>query len=518
MASDKKDFSEYKANDREIYYARRRGDDNITYAYFDNEVRFVPETKSMWLRIDNGKEDFVMCDIMEESDEQHGCNNPDILSEETRRECEESDREIAEENAQWVKHFEKKYNVDYEKQSYYYRVNSDSEGVPLPVNNVLCGCNINLNIGEGILDFIYADFMTPYKEGYLLALIPELLKETSEEDKAAAKERIRKYEEEHGIVMDSVMDSSPYKVLSKADLIYEEYMCYRSALSLIRDISYASLYSAICPPIFKEKHEYKAYKIYISYLTMLQKEFLELIEFCFDDEFYPEIFGKYQPHERFYVYASLVDRPINFYREETFTTKVSPPYGTLRKENFDIDEVSRRLTTEIDVTPGLVELSEKYGMELSELKSSIMVPKFVDKYYDFSTISEILELEFTKMLEMDIRFRKCKRCGKYFIVKGNYGTQYCDRVEEGKTQSCQKLAALEEYKKKNADNEAKKIYDKYYKRYSARLKVNQIKEPQFNQWRYKAITMRDECVAGKISTQEYVDWNEAAFPNRTKKS
>lgn len=42
-------------------------------------------------------------------------------------------------------------------------------------------------------------------------------------------------------------------------------------------------------------------------------------------------------------------------------------------------------------------------------------------------------------------------------------------------------------------------------------------EPEFNQWRYKAITMRDDCNDGKISLQEYIDWNEAYFPNRTKK-
>ena len=65
--------------------------------------------------------------------------------------------------------------------------------------------------------------------------------------------------------------------------------------------------------------------------------------------------------------------------------------------------------------------------------------------------------------------------------------------------SCQKLAALDEYKRKNANNEAKKVYDKYYKRYSARLKVFQIKEKDFKQWQYKAITMRDECIEGKIT-------------------
>ena len=80
------------------------------------------------------------------------------------------------------------------------------------------------------------------------------------------------------------------------------------------------------------------------------------------------------------------------------------------------------------------------------------------------------------------------------------------------------IKIIESYKEKNADNEAKKVYDKYYKRYSARLKVFQIKEKDFKQWQYKAITMRDECIDGKITLQEYIDWNESAFPNRTKKS
>jgi len=58
------------------------------------------------------------------------------------------------------------------------------------------------------------------------------------------------------------------------------------------------------------------------------------------------------------------------------------------------------------------------------------------------------------MLTKSVRFRKCKRCGRYFIMKGNYDTNYCDRVAEGETRNCQELAAQENYKKKMADNAA----------------------------------------------------------------
>lgn len=134
-----------------------------------------------------------------------------------------------------------------------------------------------------------------------------------------------------------------------------------------------------------------------------------------------------------------------------------------------------------------------------------------------ATGDDMLELEFTKMLEQDVRFRKCKRCGKYFIMKGNYDTKYCDRVAEGETRNCQELAAIENYKAKIADNKAIPIYNKYYKRYAARVKVRQIKEPDFKKWKYKAMEMRDQCSDGTISVEEFTEWMESSFPNRKPK-
>lgn len=74
----------------------------------------------------------------------------------------------------------------------------------------------------------------------------------------------------------------------------------------------------------------------------------------------------------------------------------------------------------------------------------------------------MLMFELWEMLTKSVRFRKCKRCGRYFIMKGNYDTNYCDRVAEGETRNCQELAAQENYKKKMADNAAIPLYQKYY--------------------------------------------------------
>ena len=63
-------------------------------------------------------------------------------------------------------------------------------------------------------------------------------------------------------------------------------------------------------------------------------------------------------------------------------------------------------------------------------------------------MADILDLEFTKLPKHQVRFRKCGRCGRYFIMKGNYDTRYCGRIVEVANRICQDVAAQENYQKK----------------------------------------------------------------------
>ena len=53
---------------------------------------------------------------------------------------------------------------------------------------------------------------------------------------------------------------------------------------------------------------------------------------------------------------------------------------------------------------------------------------------------------------------------------------YCEYIAEDETKTCRELAIQENYKAKTADKPEMKIYSKYYKRYSARVKTGQITE------------------------------------------
>ena len=103
-------------------------------------------------------------------------------------------------------------------------------------------------------------------------------------------------------------------------------------------------------------------------------------------------------------------------------------------------------------------------------------------------------------------------------MKGNYDTNYCDRIADGETRNCQELAAQENYKARIAGNQAIPLYNKYYKRYAARVRVRQLKEEEFKRWKYQALQKRDECSDGKITVEEFELWLEASFPNRVKKA
>ena len=164
----------------------------------------------------------------------------------------------------------------------------------------------------------------------------------------------------------------------------------------------------------------------------------------------------------------------------------------------------------------LDEFCEKYGLNKEEGLNP--KNKRTMKRTEVRSIFDMLNYEFSRMLESDIRIRKCKNCGKYFVLKGNYNTDYCDRLVEGSVRTCQAVGAEKVYKEKIATEEGWKLYKKYYKRYYARIKVGTIKEKDFNRWQYEAVGKRDDCLTGNLSAEEYEAWLEGSFKNREKKS
>ncbi len=139
------------------------------------------------------------------------------------------------------------------------------------------------------------------------------------------------------------------------------------------------------------------------------------------------------------------------------------------------EEMQKRIQTQIDSNSKEYQAFRKqFSAQPAQVEMAVRFPSLLNISYLCSTLYEMLMLEFTKMLEHGIRFKKCKNCGRYFILKGNYKTDYCDRIPEGETKDCQTIASLKNYRKKAATNTAWLLYNKFYKRYHARMKAGNI--------------------------------------------
>lgn len=345
--------------------------------------------------------------------------------------------------------------------------------------------------GEGILNFLYADFDSAYSE---------CLKHTKKD-----------------LPNETSLDIS---LLSEEEKKLYYYLALAETQKCFKPLIETSLFTAEFPPILLHCSEQELTDYY-HYLKEMQRKLLQLIEATFDEHFCGGFFNHLTHKTRFAGYcrkhgisaeqSRTIMHSISIQETENQVKNVLGGYGD---SDFDLDI---KITAASEVSPSVQKNLDKLGFTMPEMIALSAMQ--ADEYETCicESIEQQIEFELIQLLKSDIGMRKCKRCGKYFIMKGNYDTNYCDRIAEGETRNCQELAAQENYKKKMADNAAIPLYQKYYKRYAARVRVRQIKEPDFKKWKYRAMTKRDECTDGKISLAEFEEWLESSFPNRKKK-
>ena len=341
----------------------------------------------------------------------------------------------------------------------------DSRAYISPMNTA----SVFFSPGEGILNFLYADFDSAYNE-CLNRTKKDLPDETS-------------------------LDIS---LLTEKEKKLYYYLALTETQKRFKPLIEASLFTAEFPPILLHCSKQELTDYY-QYLKKMQNNLLHLIEATFDENFCDGFFNRLTHKTRFAGYCRKQGLPTE--QKRTIVHSISIVDA---EHQVEVSPSVQKNLDELGFTmPEMIALS---AMQADEYETCIC-----------ESIEQQIEFELIQLLKSDIGMRKCKRCGKYFIMKGNYNTNYCDRIAEGETRNCQDLAAQENYKRKMADNAAIPLYQKYYKRYAARVRVRQIKEPDFKKWKYQAMTKRDECSDGKITLAEFEEWLEGSFPNRKKK-
>ncbi len=239
---------------------------------------------------------------------------------------------------------------------------------------------------------------------------------------------------------------------------------------------------------------------YSKELRKLQLRYKGLMEFCLNQGLCPDELGHMSAYQRLNLYGSLP----HGYVPQMLTSVLT--LDATATDTFAGDDTAEQSPLEriFDIPAGLV---AHVGQQKLEPTREFML----------HSTSDILTLIFHELVLRDVKLKCCKHCHRYFVVKTKRNSDYCDRTVEGSSQTCQKLAAMEKFKAKKADNQAYQIFNLYYKRYHERKKVGTIKANVFDKWNREACTRRDACIDGKKDLEEFEAWCYKSFSNRPKK-
>ena len=246
----------------------------------------------------------------------------------------------------------------------------------------------------------------------------------------------------------------------------------------------------------------KAYSEYLGYIKHIQAMFIKLTSFCFSQTFFPEELGELNAYKRLHINI-----------ETEFGSGIPQELTEIRMLDGDV-KTSFKKSKKNKQTPLEQAFSIPAGFVNHVKNSDIEMPK----QYVLKSAYDAITLAFYQMVEDNVKVKKCLKCDKYFLVKNKQNTDYCGRIFEGGTQSCQQLGAMANFKKKNENNQPYIIFNLYYKRYHERKKVGSIKPPVFDNWNREACTKRDECMDGKCDLEIFEQWCYDSFPNRPRKN
>ncbi len=123
---------------------------------------------------------------------------------------------------------------------------------------------------------------------------------------------------------------------------------------------------------------------------------------------------------------------------------------------------------------------------------------------EYTSLGAFLYMELMEGLEDGTVPRKCANCGRYFLQAGGYDTEYCDNIAPRETtKTCKDVGAKNTFDQKVKTNPVWQLHQRAYKTHYARMKKKNMTQQEFLDWSEKAADLRDQCLAGRITVDEF---------------
>lgn len=124
--------------------------------------------------------------------------------------------------------------------------------------------------------------------------------------------------------------------------------------------------------------------------------------------------------------------------------------------------------------------------------------------YEISSLYQLLYLEVWSMVQDKVKIRKCRRCGKYFVVP-NRKTAYCNRTDESGV-CCSVVGSRQSFQKKMEKDGPLRIYTRAYKTHHARVMKRTMSKDAFRIWCDEARLRLERARAGKLDITQFQEW------------
>ena len=392
------DLKNYELSDYEEHLLNRTGTENVSFVDGMVYATYHPENNKTELMKTNDDEFVALCIEAEEQMKPLQTNSAD-------------------DNSEWLDRI--RFPVDSteidEFERVFYERHPDIK--PQQKNDPLSGSIVTVPLGEALFEFMYADFDSLYDE---------------------VEFRLYKYEE---FELPNANNDMPDNI--------NRFISYRAYKELINYLVFGSTASALFPPSIKNGADIsEAMDDYYQYLKTLQQEYKEVLEFCFDSNFHPDVLGEMTPAVRYYLYRKINKMPpfVEFNEEQRLLMgdkKTSADYDPLVLADFarehNIEAYTLMYFHNYDHKPVIREHNiEAYTLMYFHNYDHKPVIR-----YRCESLHEFLELELNKLIEYGVNLKRCERCGQFFTVKGNYDARYCNRIHFGEIRTCRDLAAEE---------------------------------------------------------------------------
>lgn len=124
--------------------------------------------------------------------------------------------------------------------------------------------------------------------------------------------------------------------------------------------------------------------------------------------------------------------------------------------------------------------------------------------YEIDSLYQLLYIEILSIIQTKTAIKKCKNCGKYFIVT-NQKISYCNRFDKHGI-LCSDIGSKNTFQKKLANDPALESYNRAYKTHFARMNKGKISKEEFGKWRLLAKEKLELVRTAELELDAYQKW------------